>query len=630
MPPARATGRPADTIAAAPAWLWFGILGPLQIFGNEIPLDPGPRKQQLALAVLLCNANRPVPVDLLIDSLWENRPPRTARKNLQVYISALRGMLSATSSRPRIIYNMSGYTLTADEHELDWLQFEQRVREGERLERGEQTAGVIEKFREALALWRGPALEGLHDTTAIFETVQRLENRFLAVFEHWAELELEGGASLDVAERIAAVAERHPFRERLRLAQMTALGQVGRRTEALAVFDEVRRSLASEFGLAPSAALTELHRSLVSEQARHVQSSAQILRRPAKRCLLPNEDPAFAGRGELTRELVGALARADERLAVITGPVGAGKTALAVHAAHLMRERFPDGCYFVRLSQDDGSPRPVAEIMSQLLWAVGVPSSLHGSDSTKLWASWQRWLAGHRALIVLDKGRRESEIRPLLPEAGESTAIITAWSRLAGLGRGHRVTVPLFSESEALELLRRIIGSQRVDGDESSAARIVAAVGLLPLAVQVIGEKLAGLAHVPLKEYLKRIEGVPNLLDELTIGDVSVRARLAEAMADLPAATDAALRHLGALPEACFTLSEATTALNAGEEAVLRTLESLLEANLVAAPDAETVAHDVVYEMPVLIHAYARELAYGAGIDAPEAVSQSAPGRSKP
>jgi len=160
-----------------------------------------------------------------------------------------------------------------------------------------------------------------------------------------------------------------------------------------------------------------------------------------------------------------------------------------------------------------------------------------------------------------------------------------------------------------VDLLRRIIGDRRVDGAPDAAERIVAAVGRLPLAVRVAGDKLAGLDHVPLKEYLVRLESASSPLDELTVGDVAVRGRMAEAVADLTPAAVKAFRRLGALPQGAFTLHEAAAALDSDEEAAIRTLESLLETSLMAAPDAETVAHDVVYEMPVLTHAYARELA---------------------
>jgi hypothetical protein len=266
----------------------------------------------------------------------------------------------------------------------------------------------------------------------------------------------------------------------------------------------------------------------------------------------------------------------------------------------------------------------MTDIASELLWAAGHPGAAQRVGTIEIW---QRWLAGHRALLVLDDARSEPEVRPLLPEIGESAAIVTARTRLAGLGSAHRLTLPAFSADEALDLLRRIIGDRRLGGDQSSAERILAGVGRLPLAVRVIGDKLAGLDHVPLSEYLMRMETAPSLLDELIVGDVAVRARLAGAIADLTPAADSAFRRLGALPRGGFTLREAAEALGADEEMTLRTLESLLEASVIAAPDAETVAHDVVYELPPLMQTYARELAGGRSrstVTAPDSLDLTA------
>jgi DNA-binding SARP family transcriptional activator len=609
----------------APARIRCEVLGQLRVLKHGHAMELGPRKQQLVLAALLCNANSPVTVDTLIEALWEDRPPRTARKNVQVYVSALRRLFGTAPVGPRISHQASGYVLSVDTAELDWLQFEQMVRDSRRLWGRERASDVARALDEALTLWRGPVLAGMRGTTAIDEAAQRIEDRVLTVFEDWAESELVAGASLDVAEQITAVVHRHPFRERLRMCQMTALSQVGRRTEALAVFDELRRSLAREFGLEPGTALVELHRSLLSDQRPLVQSAGQILRRPAAGCLLPSDIPAFTGRGEIMREVGDALVGRRERLLVISGPVGVGKTTLAVHAAHVLREHFPGGCYYVRLSREDGALRSLAEITSQLLWAVGVPAGAHDTDPPILW---QRWLAGHRALVVIDDARHESAVRPLLPEAGESAVIVTARTRLAGLGWAYRLTLPVFSTAEALHLLRRIIGDRRVDSDQRAAERIIAVVGRLPLAVRIIGDKLAGLDHVPLNEFLVRMESAPSLFDELTVGDVAVRARLEAAIADLPRSTDNAFRRLGALPLGCFTLRDAAMALKVDEEAAVRTLESLLEASFIAGPDAETIAHDVVYEMPLLTHVYARELADAAHVSDPasEPAARRVPG----
>jgi DNA-binding SARP family transcriptional activator len=524
-----------------------------------------------------------------------------------MYISGLRNLLGAASDRPRITYRVHGYVLSADERELDWLTFERVVREARLLWNRAGPSAAAQTLDEALTLWRGPVLDGMRGVMAIEETAVQLESRFLSVFEDWAEAQLELGVSPSVVEKISEVARRHPVRERLRMAQMTALSRIGRRTEALAVFDELRRTLASEFGLGPSAALQQLHRSLLhEEEPPYKHTAVHVLRRPAPGCTLPRDIGAFVGREEHTRKIEAASNGSGERLAIVTGPPGVGKTAIAVHAAHRSRDRFPDGCYLVRLRRTDDRPRPPEEIAAELMWAAGAPGVTE--QQADMPAMWRHWLAGSRALVVLDGARSEREVRPFLPEAGESAVIVTALTRLAGLEWADRITLPVFSTAEAIGLLRRIVGDRRIDSDRQSAESIVKAVGLLPLAVRIVGDKLAGLDHVPLSEYLERVRNAPSLLDELAVGDVAVRAGLAAAIADLSPESGKAFRRLAMLPNGFFSLDEAIAALNVDEGTAVRILESLLETNIIGVPDAETVAHDVVYEMPVLTHAYAREL----------------------
>ncbi len=567
----------------------FGILGRLRVLENDRPTELGSRKQQVVLAALLCHANAPVSFDSLAEALWDEAPPRTARKNIQVYVSALRRLVSAGSGS-RISYQNGGYVFHAAAGELDSLLFEQRARAG--------------APAEALDLWRGPALDGFRDVPLIAAAAQRLERRFLAVFEDWAEAELSDDGGPGAIERITEVAQSHPLRERLRMLQMTALCQAGRRSEALAVYDELRQTLAHELGLSPSPALARFYQSLLSEPgpSAHVPDAPRARRKVAPN-LLPWDLPTFTGRGAAKKQLADALVRDGTRLAVVTGPLGAGKTALAVHVAHQLGDHFPDGRLFVRLRGEDGTPRPIEDVVSRLL-SPASPGTL--PDARR---AWQRWLADRRALVVIDDARRESEVRPLLPESGDSTVVVTARSRLAGLEATYRLWVSSFARDEAVAFLGQMIGTGRVAADRRSAEQIVAAAGSLPLGVRLVAERLALLQHVPLREYAARMASTQALLDELTAGDVAIRSRLAEAVRELPEPALRAMPRLGTLPEPIFTLKQAAAVLDADEDTAVRVLESLLEASIITVPRVETLAHTVLYEIPVLPYAYAREMA---------------------
>ncbi|MYZ39822.1 AfsR family transcriptional regulator, partial [Streptomyces sp. SID4917] len=228
-------------------------------------------------------------------------------------------------------------------------------------------------------------------------------------------------------------------------------------------------------------------------------------------------------------------------------------------------------------------------------------------DPDEAAAVWRAWLAHRRLLLLLDDAAAEADVRPLLPDAGASAAVITARSQLGGLAPAHRLALAPFSMAEALDLLAGIIGPDRLRADLGAAERIVAATGMLPLAVRVSGLKLAVLRHLPLGEYAARLADDSSLLDELTAGDMDVRPRLSKCWSELPETSRTVLRRLGTLPGPVFTLHEAAAVLARGQDQARRELESLMDAGMIALPDSEVTAHAVLYELPRLLHVYARQ-----------------------
>lgn len=222
--------------------------------------------------------------------------------------------------------------------------------------------------------------------------------------------------------------------------------------------------------------------------------------------------------------------------------------------------------------------------------------------------AWQRWLALHRALIVLDDVPDEAFVRGLLPRSGPSSVVLTARGQLAGLSPVHRIALGALADGEALELLGKLIGPGRLRTDPAAALRIVRACGALPLAVGVGGMRLAVLRHLPLAEYADRLGDPSAALDELVAGDISVRLRMASGWQDLSADDRRALGRLaGPAQEGGFTLDGAMEALGCGERAAIRTVESLIDAGAVTSPAGEVTAHAALYEVPRLLCLYARE-----------------------
>lgn len=599
--------------------VYVSLLGPLtaSLDGRELPL--GPRKQRLVLATLLARPNTPVPVGVLTDAVWPDDPPRTARKNLQVYVSAARALLgpAGEEGRERVVHGCGGYLLRIAEGELDTLRFGALARAGRAAAGRGDLPGAARLLREALDLWEGPPLNDLRDSAEVTEEADRLEARCLTVFEDWAETEIELGRAAVALDGLRDLVERHPLRERLRAAWMNCLHQSGRQAEALAVYDDYRQLMARELGLEPSPAMAAQYRSMLGRGREARRPGAA--REAGSAGALPACTGAFTGRRDELRDLLGVLGGGEERVVVVSGPAGAGKSALAVRAAHLLADRFPDGRVRVRVRREDGTARSRAEILAELgrlcgvagaaasAGAAGGPADVRVATAA-LADAWQEWQARRRALVVLDDVPDEASVRGLLSRSGKCSVLITARGQLAGLAPVHRIALPALADGEALELLGKLIGAGRLRADRAAALRMVRACGGLPLAVEVSGMRLAVLRHLPLAEYAARLDDPSAALDELVAGDVSVRHRIASGWQDLADGDRSVLGRLAGLAEdGGFTLDRATEALGCGERAAIRAVESLIDAGAVTSPAGEVTAHAALYEVPRLLGLYARE-----------------------
>ncbi|MFF8606813.1 BTAD domain-containing putative transcriptional regulator [Streptomyces sp. NPDC015346] len=607
--------RPTAQPAASPGTLRFSVLGPLAVHRDDRALPLGPLKQRVVLATLLASANTPVSVDALTDAVWPEEPPRTARKNLQVYVSALRALLAEDEGdRPRLSHVHGGYVLRVAEEEFDLLRFRSLVRAAE----GQPSRPAARLLRQALDLWQGPPFgDDLRQSPRLAEEAERLELRHLTAYESWAEAELELGGAPAVAEGLRDLVERHPLRERLRSAWMSALSASGRQAEALAVYDDYRQLLARELGLEPSGAMVARYRAIlagaIAEPTRGPAAPAPApARGPAtSTAALPPDLVDFTGHGEELRDLVDLLEDdGTSSVVLLSGPAGAGKTTLAVRAAHLLGDRFADGRLRVSLRAPDGGARPLPAVLAEIGERMG-RAGLSGPEA------WREWLAEHRVLVILDDVPEERAVRPLLPCGGQGRVLLTARGQLGGLAPVHRVNVPPLGTAEAVQLLAGLVGPSRVRADREAALRIVRACGGSPLAVRVSGMRLAVLRHVPLREFADRLTDPAGALDELTSGDVSVRRWLARGWKALP---EECGRHAGRLAtgtgDGPFGLSEAAEALGCDERNAVRVVEGLIDAGIVTSPCGEVTAHAAQYELPHLVRLYARGTRHGTPVPA--------------
>ncbi|MFF0753385.1 BTAD domain-containing putative transcriptional regulator [Streptomyces sp. NPDC004267] len=297
----------------------FRLLGPLTVSGAPAP--GGPRARAL-LALLLLDAGRTVTAERLVDGLYGDEPPAGAANALQSQVSRLR---RALPDGVKVEHSPAGYRLTgAGADGVDALRFERLAREGARAGAAGDPVRAEGLLREALALWRGPALADVREAPYAAGQAARLDALRLDTLEEWAAALLAaGGDPAPLVPELARAAAAHPLRERLRALQMRALAGAGRQAEALAVYEEVRGALAEELGADPAAELTAAHLAVLRGEEPGAARAAGASRLP-----VPLTD--FVGR-EREREQLRALL-ASARLSTLVGPGGAGKTRLAVEA----------------------------------------------------------------------------------------------------------------------------------------------------------------------------------------------------------------------------------------------------------------------------------------------------------
>ncbi|WP_246090190.1 AfsR/SARP family transcriptional regulator [Nonomuraea deserti] len=474
----------------------FHVLGPLEVRSAGRPVRISGRKPRLLLATLLLDAGRMVGADQLVEVLWPHRPPRSAQANVRTYVSVLRSELGQGHLRA----DGSGYAIDVADGALDLLLFEDLVDRGE--------------YAEALALWRGAPLCDLPGSPVWDRRLELLHQRRLRAAEALIDRRLERGDHDGAISELRGLLAEHPYREDLWERLVLTLHRGGRKAEALRAYATVRGRLVDELGVEPGAELRGAYELILADDAL-----------PAAPRQLPPDLPDFTGRAGALAELAGPFS-----VAVISGPPGAGKSALAVHAAHALCASFPEGQLYLEL---DG--RAPGNLLAEALRALGVEAAPPTVRERS--ALFRSLLAERPMLVVLDDARDAGQVRPLLPGNG-SAVIVTSRRRITELPGAVRIQLGRLGPQEALALLGSIVGEDRVAREREAAQAIVAACGRLPLAVRNAGARLAGRPGWSLAVLRQRLED--DCLGEL--GDV--RATLDHGYARLP---DEAARILGTL-----------------------------------------------------------------------------------
>jgi DNA-binding SARP family transcriptional activator len=505
--------------------LQLRILGPLEVVrdGESLPFR-GSRERAL-LALLVLNANRTVPAERLIEDLWSGEPPEGANRSLRVYVSRLRQALGAAAAT--VVKQPAGYVLQVAPEAVDAVRFETLVARGRDRARGGDHAGAATTLREALALWRGPALSDVSDAPFARTEATRLEETRLAALEDRIEADLTCGRHGEVTAELEVLTGDHPFRERFWSQRLIALYRCGRQAEALRAYQRLRVMLGEELGIEPSSALQRLEGAVLAQDPAldwhppgegesadpraddlmaadgEVTASTEHDRLPqplARRERLP-----LVGREvELTRlgQLWQASCSGQRHLVLVAGDPGIGKSRLAAEFARCANDEGA-AVLFGRCDEGMGVPyQPFVEALGRYLRQS--PQLALGR------------LAGELVRLVPEVGQRIEGLAPPLRSDPE-TERYRLFDAIAAWLRAVSETAPVTFVIEDLHWATRptlLLLAQLLRSDDDSRLLLVATFRDTPLDMTPdLADLVAELLRLPGVERL-RLAG----LDEPGVG----------------------------------------------------------------------------------------------------------------
>ncbi|MFF0043834.1 BTAD domain-containing putative transcriptional regulator [Streptomyces mirabilis] len=540
----------------------FRVLGPLEVSGELGAVYVAPGRQEIVLGALVLELNRVVETTFLVDVIWAHDPPKTARTQVQICVSRLRKALSGGGVDATIETRARGYVLRAPEDATDVGTFRRLVTEAHALARDGLKASAVDTLRPAIGLWRGRCLAGVPSEVLAGTAAQLDESRLEAV-ETCMRLELELGRHEHLVGELQQLVANHPLRERLRGHLMVALYRSGRQAEALDAYHQGRAMLTEELGLDPGRELRDLAQAILTDDAdlamaepvepaeprslvaTPLPEAVQERGADSNPVVTPRQLPADIGDLVADDRIVSAVCDAvtegqekgQLNVVLVLGGPGVGKSTLARHVAHrLASEYFPDGQLYCDLRGPGGQPVGPAQALGRFLRALGVPGQAIPDALDERAEMYRSLLADRRILVLLDDAVSESQVMPLLPGTGSSGVLVTSRGQLTTLPGTRRFDLASLSPEQAIQLLGRIIGERRVESEREAARVLVRLVGGLPLALRIIGARLAARPHWSLTSMRHRLENEHRPLDELAYGELSIRASLSLSYDGLAAA----------------------------------------------------------------------------------------------
>jgi DNA-binding SARP family transcriptional activator len=601
--------------------LRLSILGPIEALAGDRQVRMGGRRQRTTLAVLALTPNRVVSIDTLLEDVWHGRPPTTARTQIAICVASIRkAFKEAGYDEELILTRQPGYILTIDESAIDVCRFDDGVLRAQQLIRDNRQAEAAALVTSSLALWRGPAMDGISGYLVETEAAQMVERR-LSAYELLTGLRLEMGEHRQLIGSLTAHVQEYPLRERGRAHLMLAQYRSGRRIEALQTFHDARSRSIDDFGIEPGPELQDLHLAilrddpvLLGDRAADPQPSSGTT--PAQ---LPFAGPTFLARDNALAQLDQLLETSDAgaghgeppTVGVVVGQPGVGKTSLAVQWARRSAARFPDGQLFAEVQRSNGSEDEVSmqALLDRFLRDLGVVADAVPIDPAEGLTMYRELLRRRRILIVFDGVEKLSQVRALLPGDRHSVVVMTARRGLHELDISHRtvrIGLQPLSDRDAATLLRTLAGMQRTAHEPVPVRRLAALCGCLPIALSIAGAKLASKPHWTVQNLLQRMVDPARRLDELSHGSLSVRDSFASAYEALDDNTACMCRRLAILETEDFAAWHGTAMLDIDAVKAEDLIEELVDARLLTV-SGNSYPGQIRFRFPSLFRLYALE-----------------------
>ena len=616
----------------AMAALELRLLGPVEVRAAGQAVYAGPPRQRCVLAALAVDAGRPVRIDTVIDRVWGQAPPDGAQHTIYVYMSRIRSLLRAAAGADApasLARRTSSYVLDVPPDRIDVHRFRALV--------ADAAAGPDQrrarKLREALELWQGTPLADLSGDWAA-RTREAWRRQHVEAVATWAQAELRLSNPAAVITLLTELVAEQPLAEMLVAILMRALFLTGHGAEALEHYAATRQRLVEQLGVDPGpqlrTAYEEILRGAVGQPVSPVAGEPKPVPAEADRLApaqLPLDVTGFCGRVLESAALDAMLAAQDAQpspvVAVLSGMAGVGKTGLAVHWAHQVRHRFPDGQLYLDLrGYSQRSPMRPVEALHRLLHGLGVAPGKVPVNVVDAAAVYRSLLADRRVLVVLDNARDAEQVRPLLPGGGVSLVVVTSRDRLDGLValEGARpVTLDVLAPDESLALLAHVLGLERVAAEPERAAELASLCAHLPLALRIAAANLAAESHATIGRVAQRLRSDDRLAGLEVPGDpqAAVRAAFDLSYRTLPPAAQRVFRLVSMVPGQDFTNAGAASLTGEEPQAVRNSIALLVRAHLVGQPGPDR------YAMHDLVRSYGRQRAEQEDSEADRAAALS-------